>query len=528
MRKTTATASLLAAAFLLAGCEGDDGVNGTDGADGQDGFNSLVATREIPKGDADCPGGGLALDSGLDTNRNDALDPSEVTATELLECATAPQLRALHASPDAPAVNILVNGQAALSEVDYTEGSGFLPVTETTSVQVEAIIPGGNAIVIDETLDLDFSTDYTVIAVGDVAAPIGPLVIANPTDQALTPGSFFAQVVHAAPDAPPVDVYVTTPGADLTASAPISTTPLAYQDVSDRLEVPAATYQIRVTLAGDPASVVFDSGELDLAADAELLIAAVENAGPGATPIQLVVLDGTGAADLLDANTPAAVTAVHASPDAPPVDILADDASTANDEALPLAVDYSFTEFCEIGAVPAPGEYTVSVVANADNSVVATDFPFTAGQGAEATAIVTGFLSSGTPAIQPLALATDTRSVVTEAKLRVIHGSPSTGDVDLYLLADGTDLNDASVTPSFAAVPFGADTGILSIAPGVYDVYVTPAGDKSVVAIELADVTFSGGEVLDVIARDPATDGSEGALPLPLVIDYAALPACTT
>ncbi len=527
MRKTSVTASLLAATFLLAGCEGDDGVDGQDGADGQDGLNSLVATREIPKGDADCPGGGLALDSGLDTNRNDVLDASEVTATELLECETAPRLRALHASPDAPDVNILVNGTEVLSEVDYAEGSGFLDVTEQTRVEVEAIIPGGNSVVIDQTLDLGFSADYTVIAVGDVAAPIGPLVISNPTDEPLTPGSFFAQAVHAAPDAPPVDIFVTTPGADLTASAPAAAN-VSYQDVTDRLEVPAGTYQIRVTLAGDPATVVFDSGDVDLPEGAELLLAAVENTGPGATPIQLVVLDGAGASDLLDSNTPAAVTAVHASPDAPAVDILADDAATANDDALPLAVDYSFTEFCEIGAVPAPGEYTVSVVANADNSVVATDFPFTAEPGAEATAIVTGFLSSGTPAIQPLALATDTRSVFTEAKLRVIHGSPSTGDVDLYLLADGTDLNDASVTPSFGDVPFGADTGILSIAPGVYDVYVTPAGDKGVVAIELQDVTFSGGEVLDVIARDPATDGSEGALPLPLIIDYAAVPACAT
>jgi len=49
-----------------------------------------------------------------------------------------------------------------------------------------------------------------------------------------------------------------------------------------------------------------------------------------------------------------------------------------------------------------------------------------------------------------------------------------------------------------------------------------------VVAIEIPDATFSGGEVIDVIARDPATDGSEGALPLPLVIDYAAVPACAT
>ncbi|MEJ2604393.1 MAG: DUF4397 domain-containing protein [Gammaproteobacteria bacterium] len=527
MKKTFATMPLLAAALLLAGCEGDDGANGQDGTDGQDGFNSLVATRDIPKGDADCPGGGLALDSGLDTNRNDVLDASEVTSTELLECETAPRLRALHASPDAPAVNIIVNGETALTEVDYTVGSGFLPVTEKTSLQVEAIIPGGNAVVIDESLDLDFTTDYTVIAVGDVAAPVAPLVVANPTDDRLTPGSFFAQVVHAAPDAPAVDIYVTTPGADLTASAPAATD-VAYEEVTDRLEVPAGTYQIRVTPAGDPATVVFDSGEQDLAADADLLIVAVENTGPGATPIQLVVLDGTAATNLLDANTPAAVTAVHASPDAPAVDILADDTATAEDEALPLAVDYAFTEFCEIGAVPAPGEYTVSVVASADNSVVATDFPFTAEAGAEATAIVTGFLSSGTPAIQPLALATDTRSIFTEAKLRVIHGSPGTGNVDLYLLADGTDLNDAAVAPSFADVPFGADTGVLSIAPGIYDVYVTPAGDKGVVAIEIQDVIFNGGEVLDVIARDPAIDGSEGALPLPLVIDYTALPACTT
>ncbi len=192
MKKLGYTVPMLAAAFLLAACEGDDGTNGTDG---EDGFNSLVATRDIPKGDAQCPGGGLALDSGLDTNRNDVLDASEVTATELLDCATAPQLRALHASPDAPAVNILVNGTEVLADVPYAAGSGYLPVTETTQVQVEAIIPGGNAIVIDETLDLDFSTDYTVIAVGEVAAPISAFVVANPTDERLTPGSFFAQVV---------------------------------------------------------------------------------------------------------------------------------------------------------------------------------------------------------------------------------------------------------------------------------------------------------------------------------------------
>jgi len=88
MKKQIYLATVVSASIFLAACEGDDGLNGADGAngaDGTDGLNSLVATREIPKGDAVCLGGGLALDSGLDTNRNDILDAGEVTATELLE-----------------------------------------------------------------------------------------------------------------------------------------------------------------------------------------------------------------------------------------------------------------------------------------------------------------------------------------------------------------------------------------------------------------------------------------------------------
>ena len=115
MRAQLNAAALLSAAIFLAACEGDDGINGTngaDGSDGADGFNSLVATREILPGDAVCLGGGLALDSGLDTNRNDVLDPDEVTSTEFLECEATPTLRALHASPDAPAVDLLADDNA--------------------------------------------------------------------------------------------------------------------------------------------------------------------------------------------------------------------------------------------------------------------------------------------------------------------------------------------------------------------------------------------------------------------------------
>ena len=541
MNKKFAISAVASAGIFLAACDGDDGFNGLDGADGADGFNSLVATREIPKGDAVCLGGGLALDSGLDTNRNDVLDASEVTATELLECNTAPQVRALHASPDAPPVNIWVNGAPALTNVDFGQGSGFLPGVEEVTVEVEGIFPGddpavldADAVVIAADLELDYNTDYSILAVNNVIVEgeiaIRPLIIANPTDERLTPGSFFAQVVHATPSAPDVDVYVTGAADALADSTPVNMEPLGFEEYTPRLEVPEGDYRIRVTLAGDADTVVYDSGEtpLSLAAGADLLIAAVPNVGLGDSAVQLVALDGTGFLTLLDAATPAAAVAVHLSPDAPAVDILADVVSTANDEALPLARNVAFTGFCAIDNIPAPESYALNVVASADNSVSALPAPiaFDAVQNGAATVIVSGFFSSGDPSITALPLPVDPRSVATEARVRLTHASPSTGNVDIYLLAAGTDLDSPDVTADFAGVPFGADTGVLSIPPGSYDVYVTPAGDKSIRAIEVLDFPLNGYDVLDIVARDPGAD--EGPLPLPLVIDYDDVDDCTT
>lgn len=513
------------AALLLSGCA-DDGSDGTDGADGEDGLSSLVAVETVPRGDAECAGGGRVLASGLDSNRNGTLESGEIANREYLECLRSAKLRALHASPDAPAVNVIINGTAALTDVDYRGGSGFVDAPEQTRVQVEAIVPAGNAIVIDETLELEYNTEYTVIAAGTVAAPVSAWIIENSADEPLAAGNVRAQVSHAAPSAPSVDVYVTAPDADLGSATPLNGSALAFGDSTERVIVPAGDYRIRVTAAGNNQAVVYDSGEVPLPADADLLIVAVENTGPGATPIQLVVLDGSSVANLLDTNTPASVLAVHASPDAPAVDVLADASSTAEVESIALARNVSFPAACQISSVPA-GEYELSVTAAGNPAVVALQFDLALQAGDELNAVVTGYLN-GTPAIQPIALISDTRSVATEAKLRVTHASPGTGAVDLYLLANGTDLNASGTAPSFAAVPFGADTGVLSIAPGVYDVYVTPAGNKGVVAIEVQNLALTGGDVLDVLARDPRSDGSEGALPQLIVVDYANVADCTT
>ena len=537
MKKQVYALAVLSASLLLVACEGDDGVNGIDGIDGADGYNSLVATREIPKGDAECQGGGTALDSGLDTNRNGTLDPGEVTATEILECLVAPMVRALHASPDAPTVNILIDGEEVLSDVDYMEGSGFVPAPDWWfTLMVEANLPGDETLVIfNQEIFLDYNEKLTVLAVDYLEDNEGVpwwAPIWNPSDERITPDYFRAQIVHAAPSAPPVDVYVTAFDAELADSAPVTgvDTPLSFWGYTRPLEVLAGDYRIRITPAGDVETVVFDSGEtpLTLSAGADLMIVAVDNVGPGDMPVQLVVMDGTTAFTLYDIDTPASVVAAHMSPDAPNVDLLADVVGTEEVEALPLVRDVGYSDFCDL-AVPAPGVYTVSVVDTDDNSVVAHTIPFDVMKGDEAISIVSGFLADGeTPAITDITLVSDTRSVFTEGKLRITHASPSTGAVDLYFVPDGTIIAD--VDPTFADVPFGGDTTQLSIAPGVYDVYVTAAGSKDPV-FEEQDAAFVGGEVLDVIARDAFFEGEVG--PQVFFLDYNALegeegyvPAC--
>lgn len=522
MNSKASLIAALGAVVVLSACSDSDGDPQT-----------RVAIRDIPVGDADCLGGGRLSESGPDTNGNGTLDPGEVETTEILECAVTPTLRALHASPDAPKVNIWVDGTPALTEVDYNQGSGFLQVGQAANVntddvdvnvQVEGILPGDDAVVLDATLPLAFGTETTVIASGTiegVGAAFGPILITNPIGEEIPAGSFRAQVVHAAPNAPDVDVYVTALGGALV--DPVNgTTPLTFGADTGRLPVPAGDYQIRVAVPdpmGGAPTVVYDSGEVSIPEGADLLIAATENVFLGDSAVQLMVLDGTGAAPLYDAATPAAALAVHLGPDAPAVDILADVGSTAAAEAIKLVEHLEYTQSCVINPIAAPEDYTLSVVATGDTSSV-LDIPYSAVVNEGTVAIVSGLISTGT--LQAIALPVDARSVFTETKIRLTHGSPSTPAVDIYILPQGDMIGDPTAIV-FEDVVFGQDTGILQADPAQnYDVYVTIAND-TMPQISVTGLNPEPGQVLDVIARD--AKASETG-PQALLIDYDNLQDC--
>ncbi len=414
------------------------------------------------------------------------------------------QLRVLHASPDAPAVNVLAGGTTIVPNLDYGQSSNLLEVTPgRVSLRVDAQLPAGATTTVIGPVDVDLAsgTQYSVLAVGRVAG-IEPLVFSQPSAPAPT-GRTNVRVVHAAPAAPRVDVYLTSPDASLATSSPVGT--VSFKQAIGPAEVPAGTWRVRVTAAGDKAALVFDSGVITLGDGANVLLAAIENTDTGPAPIQLLFSDSVSNAKILAAGTPADLRVVHASPDAPPVDIVAND-----NFAAPLVQDLAFPQATGFLSVP-PATYNVKVVAaNTSTAVITANLSLQ--PAVRYSVLAVNRLAS----IEPLVATDNARRLATAAKLRVIHASPTAANVDIYVTAPGASI--ATIAPTLPNVPFKANTGFLQLASGNYSVTVTPAGSKTA-AIGPANISLQAGGIYTAVARDPLPGNT--ALGLILLDDFA-------
>ena len=194
------------------------------------------------------------------------------------------RVRVVHASPDAPNVDLLLDNAKVLSDVPYLASSDYL-ATSAGDHNLKVNAAGTATTAIDADVTLADGTDYTVIA-SDLVAQITPIVLQD-DNTAPAAGDARVRAIHGAPSAPTVDVYVTAPGADLETATPVLTN-VAFGDVADYLEVPAGEYQVRVTPAGTK-TVAIDSGALTLESGQVRTAIAVDAPGGGA-PFDLLVL----------------------------------------------------------------------------------------------------------------------------------------------------------------------------------------------------------------------------------------------
>lgn len=224
-------------------------------------------------------------------------------ATTAFAQATQARVRVVHASPDAPAVDVWVNDNVAFSNAPF---KGITPyaalATGTYNVKV---VPTGatEPVVIEADLTLE-AKDYTVVAVGKLEN-IEPLVL---VDNNSTPaeGKAHVRFVHASPDAPAVDIAVK--------GGPVLFSNIAFKGVGDYTPVDAGTYDLEVRLAGTD-TVALDVPGVNLTGQTVYTIFAMGLAGgepaltavPSADNVEVMALPETGGVPLSSLLAPLAL-----------------------------------------------------------------------------------------------------------------------------------------------------------------------------------------------------------------------------
>ncbi|MBY0506495.1 MAG: DUF4397 domain-containing protein [Bryobacteraceae bacterium] len=202
---------------------------------------------------------------------------------------TTGRVRVLHASPDAPAVDILVNGAIVIEALPFREYTEYLPVPAGAQ-EIRVNVTGTTTTVLRANPMIAAGVDYTAIATGfatPARTPALDLLLLR-DDNTLAPNNGVKfRIVHGAASAPAVDIYLTTPFETIRDKQPgLSAVP--FGAVSPYLSVPVSLYQARVAVAGTK-TVAIDSHRLVTWNNMVRTIVAVDNRGGGA-PFDLLIL----------------------------------------------------------------------------------------------------------------------------------------------------------------------------------------------------------------------------------------------
>jgi len=201
-----------AATVGLAGCGGSDGGEG-----------SPTGTDTGTETDDE-----MATDDGMETD-----DGTEMSGMAMVRVA--------HMSPDAPNVDVYVDGSAVLEDVPFGTTSRYLEVAAGDH-DVEITAAGdADTSVFDDTITVEADTAYTVAAAGELSdgadEAFAPQILVDDTS---SPAGDTARLrlVHLSPDAPAVDV--TAAGGDT-----VLFDGVAYGEF-ESVEVPANDYTVEV------------------------------------------------------------------------------------------------------------------------------------------------------------------------------------------------------------------------------------------------------------------------------------------
>lgn len=197
---------------------------------------------------------------------------------------TTQQLRILMASPDAPAVDILIDGTQVATSLAYTNSTSYLPV-KSGSRHIQALTVSNSASVFDQTISITASANETLLLTGSVAKMQSLLLTDGATNTTITTGDGTVRVVNASQTLGPADVYIVNAGTGLAGATPTSAG-LAFGKATDYALEIIGNFQVFMTQPGTT-SVYLNTGPLALTQSQFQTIVAVDAVGGGFSYITL-------------------------------------------------------------------------------------------------------------------------------------------------------------------------------------------------------------------------------------------------
>ncbi len=389
------------------------------------------------------------------------------------------RIRVVHASPDAPAVDVYAVGvaQPLLKGLSYGDTSAYLDVPAGAyQIELRASPSTANDLPVFSAgpLDLKKGTISMIAAAGLAGSKTATdklrLLAFDEMPAAIGLGKARLRLVHASPDAPTVGIDV---GNDDPTKPELAS--LARFADQGGVELPADTeLQVGVDASGARVTAFSVPKLPNGQAFTVFATGLVAKSARDAAGFALLVVGPNGTVGFLKQNP--IVYALHAGVDAPAVDVCAGGARVIDNLA--------FGKIAGPLQVPV-GDLALSIFAHADGtgcpSTPAAASAKLAGlaAGERYLGIATGYLAppSGGQPFGLLAFSDGFAADAASTRARVVHASPNAPTVDVGPVASGT------VTPAVRALAFGkaSDSAGLALPPPLLDIGITPADENTTI-----------------------------------------------
>ncbi len=422
------------------------------------------------------------------------------------------ELGFVHAMTDAPTVQVSFAGNYGGSgqfALDFGQARQTSTLAGGYTVRVTYTNAAGSRVVLYERADEDniklFPYDeINVVLAGTLANP-RIFVVQNPEylygvedpDNIQEPPQ--VQFMHAATGRGVLDFYLTGSGDDLSGASPVT---LAFGAAGPLQDIDAgSSYRVRVTPAGNPATLLYDSGPTSFSLNSRALLGAFPYFGPADAAIRVKRIRGS-AVTFGNEPYPAWYRAGHLVADVPEADLyLGATSGTPAAAALPFREISPFAERSR-------GTVTTNLTVAGSPADVLFSNSVALGSG-NATSLFFAGLNvdqdgNGAPDVIGIAAIEEVRELPGYAQVLAVHGAPGGVPVNVFLLRPGE--TSAGREPSFS-LDFGA-SGSRTVGAGDRDLLVQDANGQVLIGPERVTLSDTSGYTLLL------TDAPGGGSPL--------------